>query len=262
MDEAEDGDEDHKETRKGDILDSSSKMKNVTPGGGATAAGSRISNNKDFTPVSRGRSTESTTLLCHGDVSRDRSVFDSVDGTGMRCVINGDCRRDESVSSTLSKQEKQTGGGFPGSVCHSSMDGSVTPARTGRCSSRWEGLQSFLLQRSTCPRTDVEPAAAAGQFWQFSQVRRWPDHGRWCRSQGQSNLHAEAVLLHATTRGQQVLTAYVWESKSSGEGTGTSQIRWELDYSSVQWFQVGMMEWHQWKHNTLLQMLMFEYNTN
>ncbi len=131
MDEAEDGDEDHKETRKGDILDSSSKMKNVTPGGGATAAGSRISNNKDFTPVSRGRSTESTTLLCHGDVSRDRSVFDSVDGTGMRCVINGDCRRDESVSSTLSKQEKQTGGGFPGSVCHSSMDGSVTPARTG-----------------------------------------------------------------------------------------------------------------------------------
>uniref|UniRef100_A0A9J8DH81 Hyperpolarization activated cyclic nucleotide gated potassium and sodium channel 2 n=1 Tax=Cyprinus carpio carpio TaxID=630221 RepID=A0A9J8DH81_CYPCA len=44
MDEAEDGDEDHKETRRGDI-DSSSKMKNVTPGGGATAAASRISNN-------------------------------------------------------------------------------------------------------------------------------------------------------------------------------------------------------------------------
>uniref|UniRef100_A0A671M558 Hyperpolarization activated cyclic nucleotide-gated potassium channel 2b n=2 Tax=Sinocyclocheilus anshuiensis TaxID=1608454 RepID=A0A671M558_9TELE len=48
----------------------------------------------------------------------------------MRCVINGDCRRDESVSSTLSKQEKQTGGGFPASACHSSMDGSVTPAPT------------------------------------------------------------------------------------------------------------------------------------
>uniref|UniRef100_A0A8C2B643 Hyperpolarization activated cyclic nucleotide-gated potassium channel 2b n=1 Tax=Cyprinus carpio TaxID=7962 RepID=A0A8C2B643_CYPCA len=44
MDEAEDGDEDHKDTRRGDI-DSSSKMKNVTPGGGATAAASRISNN-------------------------------------------------------------------------------------------------------------------------------------------------------------------------------------------------------------------------
>ncbi|XP_067252238.1 potassium/sodium hyperpolarization-activated cyclic nucleotide-gated channel 2 isoform X1 [Chanodichthys erythropterus] len=123
MDEAEDGDEDHKE-----ILDSSYKMKSVTPGGGAT---SRISNNKDFASVSCGRSTESAALLCHGDVSR--SGFDGEDGTGMRCVINGDCRRDESLSSNLSKQEKQTGGGFPASVCHSStssMDGSVTPAPT------------------------------------------------------------------------------------------------------------------------------------
>lgn len=130
MDEAEDGDEDHKETRGGDILDSSSKMKN-TPGGGATAAASRISKNKDFASVSCGRSTESTALLCHGDVSRDRSGFDGEDGTGMRCVINGDCRRDESLSSTLSKQVKQTGGGFPASACHSStssMDSSVTPA--------------------------------------------------------------------------------------------------------------------------------------
>ncbi|KAL0160292.1 hypothetical protein M9458_044017, partial [Cirrhinus mrigala] len=133
MDEAEDGDEDHKETRRGDILDSSSKMKNVTPGGGATAAASRISNNKDFVSVSCGRSTESAALLCHGDVSRDKSGFDGEDGSGMRCVINGDCRRDESLSSTLSKQEKQTGGGFPASACHSStssMDGSVTPAPT------------------------------------------------------------------------------------------------------------------------------------
>ncbi|XP_016110531.1 potassium/sodium hyperpolarization-activated cyclic nucleotide-gated channel 2-like [Sinocyclocheilus grahami] len=133
MDEAEDGDEDHKETRRGDNLDSSSKMKNVTPGGGATAAASRISYNKDFASVSSGRSTESTALLCHGDVSSDKSGFDGEDGTGMRCVINGDCRRDESLSSTLSKQEKQTGGGFPASACHSStssMDGSVTPAPT------------------------------------------------------------------------------------------------------------------------------------
>lgn len=131
MDEAEDGDEDHKDTRRGDI-DSSSKMKNVTPGGGATAAASRISNN-NFASVSCGRSTESTALLCHGDVSRDKSGFDGEDGTGMRCVINGDCRRDERLSSTLSKQEKQTGGGFPASACHSStssMDGSVTPAPT------------------------------------------------------------------------------------------------------------------------------------
>ncbi|XP_058616083.1 potassium/sodium hyperpolarization-activated cyclic nucleotide-gated channel 2 isoform X3 [Onychostoma macrolepis] len=133
MDEAEDGDEDHKETRRGDILDSTSKMKNVTPGGGATAAASRISSNKDFASVSCGRSTESTALLCHGDASRNRSGFDGEDGTGMRCVINGDCRRDESLSSTLSKQEKQTGGGFPASACHSStssMDGSVTSAPT------------------------------------------------------------------------------------------------------------------------------------
>uniref|UniRef100_A0A8C1L5L9 Hyperpolarization activated cyclic nucleotide-gated potassium channel 2b n=1 Tax=Cyprinus carpio TaxID=7962 RepID=A0A8C1L5L9_CYPCA len=131
MEEAEDGDEDHKETLRGGILDSSSKMKNVTPGGGAAA--SRISSNKDFASVSCGRSTESTALLCHGDVSRDKSGFDGDDGTGIRCVINGDCRRDESLSSTLSKQEKQTGGGFPASACHSStssMDGSVTPAPT------------------------------------------------------------------------------------------------------------------------------------
>ncbi|XDV22408.1 hypothetical protein PO909_027309 [Leuciscus waleckii] len=124
MDEAEDGDEDHKE-----ILDPSFRMmKNVAPGGGAT---SRISNNKDFASVSCGRSTESTALLSHGDVSR--SGFDGEEGTGMRCVINGDCRRHDSLSSVLSKQEKQTGGGFPASACHSStssMDGSVTPAPT------------------------------------------------------------------------------------------------------------------------------------
>ncbi|KAK7126841.1 hypothetical protein R3I94_018127 [Phoxinus phoxinus] len=124
MDEAEDGDEDHKE-----ILDPSFRMmKNVAPGGGAT---SRISNNKDFASVSCGRSTESTALLSHGDVPR--SGFDGEDGTGMRCVINGDCRRHDSLSSVLSKQEKQTGGGFPASACHSStssMDGSVTPAPT------------------------------------------------------------------------------------------------------------------------------------
>lgn len=125
MDEAEDGDEDHKE-----ILDPSFRMmRNVAPGGGATT--SRISNNKDFASVSCGRSTESTALLSHGDVSR--SGFDGEEGTGMRCVINGDCRRHDSLSSVLSKQEKQTGGGFPASACHSStssMDGSVTPAPT------------------------------------------------------------------------------------------------------------------------------------
>ncbi|KAG1925853.1 potassium/sodium hyperpolarization-activated cyclic nucleotide-gated channel 2 [Pimephales promelas] len=124
MDEAEDGDEDHKE-----ILDPSFRMmKSVAPGGGAT---SRISNNKDSRSVSCGRSTESTALLSHGDVSR--SGVDGEDGTGMRCVINGDCRRHDSLSSVLSKQEKQTGGGFPASACHSStssMDGSVTPAPT------------------------------------------------------------------------------------------------------------------------------------
>ncbi|XP_048021520.1 potassium/sodium hyperpolarization-activated cyclic nucleotide-gated channel 2 isoform X2 [Megalobrama amblycephala] len=156
MDEAEDGDEDHKE-----ILDSSYKMKSVTPGGGAT---SRISNNKDFASVSCGRSTESAALICHGDVSR--SGLDGEDGTGMRCVINGDCRRDESLSSNLSKQEKQTGGGFPASACHSStssMDGSVTPAPTAAApADKKDSRVSFSNAPPAHGPTPNQPANSVG----------------------------------------------------------------------------------------------------
>ncbi|XP_051551287.1 potassium/sodium hyperpolarization-activated cyclic nucleotide-gated channel 2-like [Myxocyprinus asiaticus] len=156
MDEVEDGDEDHKETHRCDMLDSSSRrMKNLTPGGGATAVASRNSNNndlrvahdKDFASVSCKGATESAFLLCQGDVSgfcapvtsggADKSsgaaAFEGEDGTGRRCVINGDCRREAatsaSLSSTLCKQEKQTGGG--GHSTTASMDGSVTPLAQG-----------------------------------------------------------------------------------------------------------------------------------
>ncbi|XP_051977927.1 potassium/sodium hyperpolarization-activated cyclic nucleotide-gated channel 1-like [Xyrauchen texanus] len=152
MDEVEDGDEDHKETHRCDMLDSSSRrMKNLTPGGGATAGARRNSNNndlrvahdKDFASVLCKGATESAFLLCQGDVSGfcapvtrggvDKSsgaaAFEGEDGTGRRCVINGDCRRAASLSSTLSKQEKQTGGG--GHSTTASMDGSVTPLAQG-----------------------------------------------------------------------------------------------------------------------------------
>ncbi|XP_055073929.1 potassium/sodium hyperpolarization-activated cyclic nucleotide-gated channel 2 [Misgurnus anguillicaudatus] len=152
MDETEDADEDHKGTKSSAILDSSSKMKNLTPGGGASAAMSRITNNdlrvahdKDFASVSCGRTTESadgdvprfTDAVTRGAVEKTFGPwgFEGEEGTGMRCAINGDCRRDAatsgSLSSIVSKQEKHTGGGFTASACHSttaSMDGSVTPA--------------------------------------------------------------------------------------------------------------------------------------
>ncbi|TRY62263.1 hypothetical protein DNTS_025822 [Danionella cerebrum] len=129
MDEAEDGEEDHKETRKGDNPDSSSKMKSVTPGGGATASASKLSNQQDFASSgSCGHSLESSALLL-GHRDAPRSGAEGEDATGMRCVINGDCRRDDSVCAALSKQTG--GGGFPASACPSSMDGSgaaVPPA--------------------------------------------------------------------------------------------------------------------------------------
>lgn len=178
MDETEDGDEDHKETERSDIPDPSSKMKNLTPGGGATAAVSRISNNndfrvahdKDFASVLCGRATESA-FLCQGDVpgftdpvtrgGAERTLgaagFEGEEGTGMRRVINGDCRRDaatsRSLSSILSKQEKHTGGGgFPASACHSttaSMDGSVTPA--GFLAAQGPGAETASLGAPNAP---------------------------------------------------------------------------------------------------------------
>ncbi|XP_076880298.1 potassium/sodium hyperpolarization-activated cyclic nucleotide-gated channel 2 [Brachyhypopomus gauderio] len=172
MDEAEDGDEDHRSRQQsagqvrrvdsGGFLDSS-KMKNVTPGGGATASVSKNSNNdfrlsrdKEPAPVSCGGAPVSPPL-CQGDapglgdsVSRGRgdktagtglktaaAGVEGEDDIGMKCVINGDCRRDAAMSlpSTLRKQQKQTGGQAPDddtktSACHSttaSMDGSITP---------------------------------------------------------------------------------------------------------------------------------------
>ncbi|XP_056304180.1 potassium/sodium hyperpolarization-activated cyclic nucleotide-gated channel 2 [Danio aesculapii] len=166
MDEAEDGDEDHKETRRVYILDSSSKMKTVAPGGGA--ASSRISNNKDF--ASCGRSTESAALLGHGDASRSGAHSDGEDATGMRCVINGDCRRDDSVCSVLSKPENQTGGGFPASACHSStssMDGSVTPAAAAAPPA--DKKDSRVSFSSAAPAHGQSPSNPGGNSVSFSK---------------------------------------------------------------------------------------------
>ncbi|KAI5621480.1 potassium/sodium hyperpolarization-activated cyclic nucleotide-gated channel 2 isoform X1 [Silurus asotus] len=57
---------------------------------------------------------------------------------GMRRAANGDCRRDTSSPSLISKQEKQTGGSItpderraPSACPFATMDGSITPAGTG-----------------------------------------------------------------------------------------------------------------------------------
>ncbi|MCI4383501.1 hypothetical protein PGIGA_G00027240 [Pangasianodon gigas] len=172
MDEAEDGDEDRGRERRSRLdsggLADLSRTRCSTPGGGAapsqpsnsSAGGAhelRASRDTDRAPVS----------LCQGDAcgfgfgfsftSNDddtRTSATSVDveqedggeeeeeeeeeDVGMRRAVNGDCRRDTSSPSLLSKQEKQTGGSVTpeerraGSACPSiTMDGSITPAGTG-----------------------------------------------------------------------------------------------------------------------------------
>ncbi|KAI1891709.1 hypothetical protein AGOR_G00146560 [Albula goreensis] len=150
------------------------RMKDFTPGGGAASAASKNSNNNELcllkgegsTPSSSvGTTTSASTCLGDGvgpsgtnkGGGGDPATGVAVTGVdnsaagegssstatviGMKCNKNGDCRRDPtttgSLSSIISKQEKQSVGGAGTedgkrrSACNSttaSMDGSTTPA--------------------------------------------------------------------------------------------------------------------------------------
>lgn len=177
MDEAEDGDEDRGRERRprldtGGLADPS-RSRCLTPGWGAAPSQTSNSSSAGGGPneLRASRDTDRAPVsLCQGDAcgfgfgfnftSNDddtRTSATSVDveqedggeeeeeeeveeeeDVGMRRAVNGDCRRDTSSPSLLSKQEKQTGGSVTpedrraGSACPSAtMDGSITPAGTG-----------------------------------------------------------------------------------------------------------------------------------
>lgn len=161
MDEAEDGEEEHKfqqpRSHQGASLtgceDGSclgTKMKRFTPGGGAASIARKNSNNnelwlwqdEDSTPFTPSGST-ATAVLCQRDAAGAESEHTTVSeaaalgegATRMKCNKNGDCRRDPtssgSLSSLISRQEKQTDGvaaaeDYKGQG--ESMDGSLTSA--------------------------------------------------------------------------------------------------------------------------------------
>ncbi|XP_047442102.1 potassium/sodium hyperpolarization-activated cyclic nucleotide-gated channel 1 [Mugil cephalus] len=134
------------------------KMKNFTPGGGAPSIARKNSNNnelwlfqdEDSVRFSASGSASSS-LLCQRDAAGGRGGSESAHrcrgdtvseagvtgegGFGMICNKNGDCRRDPassgSLSSLISRQEKQTDGaveGEDGKGQAASMDCSVTSA--------------------------------------------------------------------------------------------------------------------------------------
>lgn len=172
MDEAEDGDEDRGSERRsrhdGGFLSDPSRTRCLTPGGGA--APGQTSNSSAGAPneLRASRDTERAPVsLCQGDacgfgfgfsftsnnddtrtsvISADVEQEDGgeeeeeeeEEDVGMRRAVNGDCRRDTSSPSLLSKQEKQIGDSVTpeergaGDTCPSStMDGSNTPVCTG-----------------------------------------------------------------------------------------------------------------------------------
>uniref|UniRef100_A0A667WZ55 Hyperpolarization activated cyclic nucleotide gated potassium and sodium channel 2 n=1 Tax=Myripristis murdjan TaxID=586833 RepID=A0A667WZ55_9TELE len=134
-------------------------MKKFTPGGGGASIARRNSNNNEqwllqdeesapFAPTG----TTSPALLCQRDATGLRGGSDQKSGgdtvseavvtgvagegaIGMICNKNGDCRRDPtssgSLSSLISRQEKQTGGivaAEDGKGQAASMDGSIASA--------------------------------------------------------------------------------------------------------------------------------------
>ncbi len=131
------------------------KMKKFTPGGGAASIARKNSNNnevwllqdEDSAPVSASGSAASA-LFSHRDAAASGSESDHRGGgdtvseaavrgagaIGMICNKNGDCRRDPtssgSLSSLISRQEKQTDGGVASAEDGKAavMDGSVTSA--------------------------------------------------------------------------------------------------------------------------------------
>lgn len=170
MDEAEDGDEDRGRERRSRLdsggLSDPSRTRYFTPGGGAAPSQTPNSSASGPNELRASRDTDRAPVsLCQGDAcgfgfgfsftSNDddtRTSATSVDveqvdegeeeeeeeDVGMRRAVNGDCRKDTSSPSLLSKQEKQTGGSVTpeersaGSACPSAtMDGSNTPVGTG-----------------------------------------------------------------------------------------------------------------------------------
>ncbi|XP_029906036.1 potassium/sodium hyperpolarization-activated cyclic nucleotide-gated channel 2 [Myripristis murdjan] len=171
MDESEDGEEESKFQQPRPLQGASStgcedgnssgriKMKKFTPGGGGASIARRNSNNNEqwllqdeesapFAPTG----TTSPALLCQRDATGLRGGSDQKSGgdtvseavvtgvagegaIGMICNKNGDCRRDPtssgSLSSLISRQEKQTGGivaAEDGKGQAASMDGSIASA--------------------------------------------------------------------------------------------------------------------------------------
>lgn len=170
MDEAEDGEEEPKFQQARQSLVASltgyeehgnsggTKMKKFTPGGGAASIARKNSNNnelwllrdEDSEHFSASGSTASA-LSCQRDAAGGQAGSESDQkrrgdtvseasatgegGIGMICNKNGDCRRDPassgSLSSLISRQEKQADGGVvgeDGKVHAASMDGSITSA--------------------------------------------------------------------------------------------------------------------------------------
>ncbi|KAM3842184.1 potassium/sodium hyperpolarization-activated cyclic nucleotide-gated channel 2-like, partial [Diretmus argenteus] len=167
MDEAEDGEEESKflqppprspqrSTLTGREYGKSGgiKMKKFTPGGGAASIARKNSNNNElwllqdeepapFTPAGTAASLLSQRDAAAAAGGRGGSHHRDGGGTGsegegatgMICNKNGDCRRDPSssgsISSLISRQEKQTGGivaADDGKGRAASMDGSITSA--------------------------------------------------------------------------------------------------------------------------------------
>ncbi|GAA6065161.1 potassium/sodium hyperpolarization-activated cyclic nucleotide-gated channel 2 isoform X1, partial [Tachysurus ichikawai] len=176
MDEAEEGDEDRGRERlprlESGVLVDPSRTRCLTPGGGAAPSQTsnsgggpnelRASRETDRAPVSlcqgdacgfgfgfsfTSNDDDTRTSATSVDVEQDdggeeeeeEEVVEVVEeDVGMRRAVNGDCRRDTSSPSLLSKHEKQTGGSVTpeerrvGSACPSAtMDGSITPVGTG-----------------------------------------------------------------------------------------------------------------------------------
>uniref|UniRef100_A0A4W4GCP9 Cyclic nucleotide-binding domain-containing protein n=1 Tax=Electrophorus electricus TaxID=8005 RepID=A0A4W4GCP9_ELEEL len=147
MDEAEDGDEDHNFQQQGESAP-------VSCGGAPVAAPLCQGDAQGFgDSISRGRGdrTAGTSLRTSA------AGVEGEDDIGMKCAVNGDCRRDTAMSlpSTLSKQEKQTGGMLAPddekktTTRHStaaSMDGSITSVGS---SVRGQGAETASIGATT-----------------------------------------------------------------------------------------------------------------
>ncbi|XP_062868516.1 potassium/sodium hyperpolarization-activated cyclic nucleotide-gated channel 2 [Trichomycterus rosablanca] len=152
MDEAEDADEDRGRERKARLdqtgLNDPCRTSRLTPGGGATPSQSSSSSASTElrAPVSlyqgdaRGfgfgaANKDTSSPSSRVNVEEEEEEEEEEEDMGMRRAVNGDCRRDTSSPSLLSKQDKQTGGSDTpeekraSTACppYAAMDGSIAP---------------------------------------------------------------------------------------------------------------------------------------